>query len=221
MIRILLVEDDVRLASALTDVLRGRMHFEVTHVTTGRDAVAAEAVDVVLLDLGLPDMAGLEVLHQLRSRYDLAGAGIIVLTAHGQTQERIAGLRAGADDYVVKPVSVAELTARIEAVARRSVQAQGSSLSVGPIEIELRSRQVTLQGEPVELTTKEYDLLVALAQQPGRTIPRHQLIMRVWHNSWPSNERSLEVHISALRAKLGDSELIATVRGVGYRLGQR
>lgn len=220
MIRVLLVEDDIRLASALSEVLTSRMQFEVTHVTTGGDAMRAEPVDIVLLDLGLPDMNGLSVLSHLRDRYDMAGAGIIVLTARGQTADRISGLRAGADDYIVKPVSIAELTARIEAVARRSVQQQDSSLAVGEIVINLHSRQVTFRGQSVDLTAKEYDLLVVLARQAGWTVPRHQLIMRVWRNSWPSNERSLEVHISALRAKLGDSHLIVTVRGVGYRLAE-
>jgi len=218
MIRVLLIEDDLRLASALREVLTGRMQFEVKHVTTGRDAVSAEPADVVLLDLGLPDMAGLDVLKQLRGRYEFAGAGIIVLTARGQTQDRIAGLRTGADDYVVKPVSVAELTARIEAVARRASQPPNSAINVGAIGIDLASRQVTLDNELIDLTAKEFDLLVALAQQPGRTVARNHLMMQVWRSSWPSNDRALEVHVSSLRAKLRDRGLITTVRGIGYRL---
>lgn len=220
MIRVLLVEDDLRLAAALVEVLTHRMRFQVEHVTTGAAALAADVAELVLLDLGLPDMRGLEVLRQLRDRFDMAGAGIIILTAKGQTDERVAGLRAGADDYVVKPVSVAELTARMEAVARRSAPVNTSVISAGEIEIDLSSRQATLGGAPVDLTAKEYELLVVLVSQVGRNVSRSSLTTQVWGNTWPGHSRALEVHISGLRAKLGASGRIVTVRGVGYRLAE-
>lgn len=219
MIRVLIVEDDLRLASALTDVLTMN-GFEVSHVSTGAEAIRSRPANIVLLDLGLPDMDGLEVLSSLRARFDMASAGIIVLSARGQTRDRISGLRTGADDYIVKPVSVAELTARIEAVARRTAGEAQSILHVGQVRVDLSARQVTLGTEPVTLTGKEFDLLVALAHEPGRAQSRQHLIMRVWGTAWPSTERSLEVHISALRSKLGPA-VIETVRGVGYRLSEQ
>ncbi|GAA2098587.1 MULTISPECIES: response regulator transcription factor [Brevibacterium] len=220
MVRVLIVEDDVRLASALTQVLSAG-GFEVEHVATGAVALTAATADIVLLDLGLPDMDGAEVLARLRARFDMAGAGILILSARGQTAQRVSGLRAGADDYIVKPVSIAELTARIEAVARRSVHRQEAEISAGDIVVDLRNGQAALNGTPVELTAKEFSLLAALVRGTGRTVPRDELILEVWGTVWPSTARSLEVHLSALRAKLGGSERIETVRGVGYRLRER
>lgn len=220
MLRVLLVEDDVRLASALTEVLSGRMHHEVVHVTTGAAALRTEPADLVILDLGLPDIGGLEVLRRMRARPEMSGAGIIILTARGQLEDRVAGLRAGADDYITKPVSVVELTARMEAVARRALPGQSSVTAAAGLEIDTRSRQASVDGQPVDLTGKEYELLAVLVAWAGRTVPRNHLILQVWGSSWPSSERSLEVHISALRAKLGDAGRIVTVRGVGYRLAE-
>lgn len=220
MFRVLLVEDDLRLAAALTEVLRGRLHHEVAHVSTGTEALQADPADLVILDLGLPDMGGLDVLRKMRARHDMSGAGIIILTARGQIEDRVAGLRAGADDYITKPVSVVELTARMEAVARRSQPGQTSVTVAAGIEIDSRSRQASVHGTPVDLTAKEYEVLAVLVAWAGRTVPRHDLLLQVWGNTWPSNERSLEVHISALRAKLGDAGRIVTVRGVGYRLAE-
>lgn len=216
MIRVLLVEDDLRLATALTDVLTSQ-GFDVAHASTGAQALQARAVDIVLLDLGLPDMDGLSVLTHLRARFDMAQAGIIVLTARGQLKDRISGLRTGADDYLTKPVSVAELTARIEAVARRTSPDEQHLVEVGALCVDLASRRVTLAGTAVALTGKEFDLLSVLAHEPGAAVTRQHLMMRVWGTSWPSTQRSLEVHVSALRSKLGPA-LIETVRGVGYRL---
>lgn len=220
MFRVLLVEDDLRLAAALTEVLSGRLHHTVTHVSTGAEALQTGPVDLVILDLGLPDMTGLEVLRKLRERHDMSAAGIIVLTARGQIEDRVAGLRAGADDYITKPVSVVELTARMEAVARRSLPNQHAITSAAGIEIDSRSRQASADGTPLDLTSKEYELLAVLVAWAGRTVPRQDLLLQVWGNTWPSNERSLEVHISGLRAKLGDAASVVTVRGVGYRLAE-
>lgn len=222
MIRVLLVEDDTRLASALADVLEGH-GFVVTAVSTGAAALAAETADIVLLDLGLPDMDGLEVLTGLRARHDMREAGVIVLTARGQTLDRIQGLRAGADDYLPKPVSIAELTARIEAVARRMTRSRPTTLRTGVIELDLGASEARVSGTALNLTVKEFELLAALMEDHGRTVQRDRLLLRVWRTVFPSNARSLEVHISALRSKLAalaDDDLvrIETVRGVGYRL---
>lgn len=222
MIRVLLVEDDTRLASALTDVLESH-GFAVTSVSTGAAALAADTADLVLLDLGLPDMDGLDVLSGLRSRYDMRDAGIIVLTARGQTVDRIQGLRAGADDYLPKPVSIAELTARIEAVARRMTRSRPTTLRVGVLELDMGANEARVSGTALSLTVKEFELLAALMEDHGRTVHRDRLLLRVWRTVYPSTARSLEVHISALRSKLAaladdDMVLIETVRGVGYRL---
>lgn len=218
MVHILIVEDDVRLAAALGQVLTGQ-GFTVTHVPTAREALAAPGSEIVLLDLGLPDSDGLDVLAGLRARFDMAEAGIIVLSARGQTDQRVLGLRSGADDYIVKPVSVAELTARIEAVARRLSTTGTQVMRRGDIEVDLRNASASVAGRTVNLTAKEQDLLVALLRAEGQTVSREQLMLQLWGTVWSSNQRSLEVHISALRAKLGDPGLIVTVRGVGYRLG--
>lgn len=222
MIRVLLVEDDTRLASALADVLESH-GFAVTSVSTGADALNAETADIVLLDLGLPDMDGLDVLSGLRARYDMRDAGVLVLTARGQTMDRIQGLRAGADDYLAKPVSIAELTARIEAVARRLTRSRPTTLRAGVIELDLGASEARVSGTALSLTVKEFELLAALVEDHGRTVHRDRLLLRVWRTVYPSTARSLEVHISALRSKLAalahdDLVRIETVRGVGYRL---
>jgi DNA-binding response OmpR family regulator len=211
---ILVVEDDVRLADALCVALRRRGH-AVIHALSGADALAAPPCDLVLLDLGLPDTDGLEVCRRLQSRADVA---VIMLTARGSERDRILGLRTGADDYLVKPFSTAELQARIEAVMRRHRPRPAGPLTAGPLLVDPDSRQVTVGGRPVALTPKEYDLLVALLREAGTAVARERLIVSVWRSSWPGAARTLEVHIAALRAKLGPEPPIDTVRGVGYRL---
>lgn len=217
MMRLLLVEDDVRLAAALADALRAQ-GFLVEHVATAREALAAAPVDVVLLDLGLPDGDGVDVIRALRAGFATASTGLIVVTARGGQSDRVAGLRAGADDYVVKPLALQELLARIEAVARRRGPSPASSLRLAELEVDLAARRVTRAGEEVELTQKEFDLLAALALEAGVAVPRDRLLLRVWQTLWPGTQRTLEVHVATLRAKLGDPALIETVRGVGYRL---
>lgn len=217
MIRVLVVEDDLRLADALVGALR-RRHYEVAHVTTARAALLAAAVDVVLLDLGLPDQDGIEVCRGLRTRVETSDVGIIMITARSQEPERVLGLRSGADDYVVKPVGIDELNARIEAVLRRRQQAPTKVLTVGRLEVDLSAHVVRYDATPVDLTPKEFDLLVALAREPGAALSHDHLILQVWHTAWPGTRRTLEVHIATLRAKLGAPEIIETVRGVGYRL---
>jgi DNA-binding response OmpR family regulator len=211
---ILVVEDDVRLADALCVTLRRRGH-TVVHALSGADALAAPPCELVLLDLGLPDTDGLEVCRRLQARADVA---VIMLTARGSERDRILGLRTGADDYLVKPFSTGELQARIEAVMRRHRPRPAGPLTAGPLHVDSDSRQVTVAGRPVALTPKEYDLLVALLREAGTAVARERLIVDVWRSSWPGAARTLEVHIAALRAKLGSEPPIDTVRGVGYRL---
>jgi DNA-binding response OmpR family regulator len=213
--RILLVDDDNRFADALTSALR-RQCFDVSRAATGAAALAAPAADLVLLDMGLPDMDGVEVCRKLRSAGDGA---IIAVTARGEERDRVIGLRSGADDYLVKPFGVAELRARIDAVMRRVRPAIRPVVTAGPIRIDVARHTVTTaDGLPVTLTRKEFELLAALAWQPGLVVSRERLLLEVWDSVWPGAHRTLDVHIATLRAKLGDAKVVQTIRGVGYRL---
>jgi DNA-binding response OmpR family regulator len=214
--RVLLVEDDMRVAGALETALR-RRGYDLLRVSTAAEALAAPPVDLVLLDLGLPDRDGIEVCRELRRRGEVA---IIAVTARGQERDRIAGLRTGADDYVVKPFGMAELQARIDAVMRRTARSapRQESVRVGPVTIDLDARRVTVEDAEICLTRKEYDLLAALARRPGGVVTREQLLADVWQTTWQGNPHTVEVHVASLRSKLGDPGLVQTVRGVGYRL---
>lgn len=216
MLRILLVEDDDRVAAALTTALR-RQGFEVHRVATGAAALEAPEVDVVLLDLGLPDLDGVEVCREIRRRSDVP---IIAVTARSDERDRVVGLRTGADDYVVKPFGAAELIARIEAVLRRSRRTTAAvpPVRLGDVEIDLTGRLVTRGSEPIALTRKEFDLLALLARSPGAVVTRDRILAEVWHTTWQGSSHTLDVHVGSLRAKLGHAECIETVRGVGYRL---
>jgi DNA-binding response OmpR family regulator len=214
--RVLLVEDDVRVAAALVGALR-RRSYTVMCTADADQALSAPAADLVLLDLGLPDRDGMSVCRELRRRHP--DVPIIAVTARGAERDRVAGLRAGADDYVVKPFSMAELQARIDAVLRRAVRRARpvEVLRTGTLQLNPAAHTVTVAGEPVALTCKEFDILVALARQPGVAVPRPELLLAVWHSAIGGGH-SLEVHIAALRSKLGDPGWIRTVRGVGYQL---
>jgi DNA-binding response OmpR family regulator len=216
-VEILVVEDDARLADALCVALH-RRGYGVTHVGTGEKALAAPACDLVLLDLGLPDMDGLTVCKQLQERSDVA---VIVLTARGEERDRVLGLRTGADDYLVKPFSMVELTARIEAVLRRHRPRPAGPVTVGTLRIDTEARQVHIGAEPVALRPKEYELLVVLARQAGAVVPRQRLIMEVWRSTWPGAARTLEVHVGSLRGKISAAGRIEAVHGVGYRFDAR
>lgn len=214
---ILLVEDDLSIADSLREGLV-RYGFDVDHVTTGSAALAADNSDVVLLDLGLPDMDGLDVCRRLRTR---SAVPIIVITARGDEVDTVAGLEVGADDYVAKPFGVREIIARIRAVTRRtSAAAPGDEgpLRVGSVEVDTAARRVFCGGEEVPLAPKEFDLLSTLAQRPGTVLTRESLIDTVWDTHWFGSTRTLDVHIAALRQKLAGSLTITTVRGVGFRL---
>jgi DNA-binding response OmpR family regulator len=215
-VRVLLVDDDSRFAAALETALRQR-GYEVVRAPTAAEALAAGEVDLVLLDLGLPDRDGIEVCRELRRRGDVP---IIAVTARSEERERVLGLRSGADDYVVKPFGMAELQARMEAVLRRSLRG-GAILPVvhvGELAIDIHARRVTVEGREIMLTRKEFDLLAALARRPGGAVTRDQLLSEVWHTTWAGSVRTVEVHVASLRGKLGDAGLVETVRGVGYRL---
>jgi DNA-binding response OmpR family regulator len=213
--RILLVEDDNRFADALMVALR-RQSFDVLRAATAAAALAGPATDLVLLDLGLPDMDGIELCRRLRAGGDVA---IIAITARGEERDRVMGLRAGADDYLVKPFGIAELRARIDAVMRRVRPAARPAVAAGDLRIDLARRLVTSgDGTAIALTRKEFELLAALSRQPGVVVSRERLLIEVWQNPWPGAQRTLDVHMATLRAKLGDPKVIQTVRGVGYRL---
>jgi DNA-binding response OmpR family regulator len=211
---VLVVEDDPGIA---TQLVRGlsRGGYDVAHVTTGRDALSRDDPDVILLDLGLPDVDGVEICRQLRER---SGVAIIVVTARGEEPERVLALDAGADDYLVKPFGLAELLARIRAVLRR-VRPGGEVLRHGPLTVDLRTRKVSVSGREVALTPKEFDILECLAADPGRVVSRQEILESAWDAHWYGPTKVLDVHVAALRRKLDAPGLIETVYGRGFRLG--
>jgi len=215
--RVLLVEDDPTIAVPLIEGLQ-RHGLEVEHVSTGADALAADLPDVVLLDLGLPDIDGLDVCRELRSRSQVP---IIVVSARGEETERVVGLEVGADDYMVKPFGLRELVARIRAVSRRggAPTATGPQI-VGDLSIDRRTRRVAVGGEEIALAPKEFDLLALIAEDPGAVVTRHVILSEVWDPHWYGPTRTLDVHVAALRKKLGSPDWIETIRSIGYRLGQ-
>ncbi|GMU79217.1 MAG: DNA-binding response regulator [Acidimicrobiia bacterium] len=218
--RVLLVEDDTDIAAPLVKGLE-REGFTVTHHETGTGALAAndgpDAPDVVLLDLGLPDLDGFEVCRRMRSGSEVP---IIVVTARGEEVDRVVGLEIGADDYVVKPFGFRELVARIRAVARRAPARSGDSSTsrLGALSVDRRTRRVVLGADELMLTPKEFDLLAALAEDPGAACSRQHLLDVVWDPHWYGPTKTVDVHVANLRRKLGDASWIETVRGVGYRL---
>ncbi|MEU5692606.1 response regulator transcription factor [Actinosynnema sp. NPDC020468] len=217
--RILVVEDDDRVARGLLTALK-HAGYEVHRVGTAAAALSAPAADVVLLDLGLPDADGLEVLRELRHR---EGTAIITVTARGEERERVLGLRAGADDYVVKPFGTAELLARIEAVLRRTRSARAHddtdpTLTLGTLTLTPSTRQARIATEPIALTRKEFDLLALLVRRAGTVVSRDLIVDQVWQAHWEAPSRTLDTHIAALRGKVGHAVRIDTVRGVGYRV---
>ncbi|MFC8673990.1 response regulator transcription factor [Streptomyces griseorubiginosus] len=213
--RVLVVEDDRGIAESLVRGLR-QAGYGVEGVRTGRAALAAPTPDVVLLDLGLPDIDGVEVCRRLRARSD---AAIIAVTARGEEADRVVALDEGADDYLVKPFGLAELLARIRAVLRRRRPAGPEILRHGPLALDLRTRQVLLDGREVALTPKEFGILECLAADPGRAVTRQQILERAWDAHWYGPTKVLDVHVAALRRKLGVPGLIETVYGQGFRLG--
>ncbi len=219
-VHLLLVEDDDAISEPLIKGLR-REGYSTTRVATGAAALSAGPVDLVLLDLGLPDIDGYEVCRRLRATSDVP---IIVITARGEEVDRVIGLELGADDYLVKPFGFRELVARIRAVARRvesrsgGVEAPVEVLVNGRLEVDQRTRRVVMAGDELTLTRKEFDLLALLAADPGALRSRDEILEEVWDPHWYGPTKTLDVHIASLRRKLGDPRLIETVRGVGFRL---
>lgn len=216
--KILVVEDDASISGPLYDGLT-REGFDVEIAATGTEALAAAPADLVLLDLGLPDLEGSVVCQRIR---EATNTPIIVVSARGEEIDRVILLELGADDYVVKPFGLRELVARIRAVARRTnahtdASAQASSIVAGALSIDQRKRNVEFAGRPIELTPKEYDLLLYLASDLGAVRSRDQIIHDVWDEHWWGSTKTLDVHVASLRKKL-HPDVIETIRSVGYRL---
>jgi len=223
MARVLLVEDDDAIRTSLGKSLTAAGHV-VTALAAGADGVASVArdrPDVMLLDLGLPDLDGRDVLAMVRAVSDVP---VIVATARDDDASVVRLLDAGADDYVIKPFSSAQIDARIRAVLRRGAadQQEEAALNLGGLSIDPRSREVTVDGKPVDLTRKEFDLLVALARRPGAVVTKRELLAEVWGLPWGGGDRTVDVHLSWLRRKLGETaaapRFLHSVRGVGVKL---
>ena len=224
--RVLVVDDERALAQMVAAYLV-RAGFAVAEAYTGPDAVErARSVDpdVVVLDLGLPGLDGIEVCRRIRS---FSQCYVLMLTARGDEEDKLAGLAAGADDYITKPFSVRELVARVRAVLRRprTVVAQEEPRQFGDLVVDVDAYEARVAGAPVALTRTEFDLLAALSSRPHQAFSRRQLIDAVWDTAWVGDERLVDVHIGHLRRKLGegpaDDGYIDTVRGVGYRMAAR
>ncbi len=217
--RVLLAEDDDGVAGALTEALYDNGHLP-TWVRRGEEALARHRqADLLLLDLGLPDLDGLEVLRKLRA---VSALPVVVLTARGDERSVVRGLRLGADDYLVKPVRLAELLARIDAVTRRAAASSAPAartVRAGDVEVDLDARRVLVGGAEVRLTTKEFEVLAVLAARAGTAVSRQQLMDEVWGDAFLAVSRSLDVHLTQVRAKLGRPEVLTTIRGFGYRFG--
>jgi DNA-binding response OmpR family regulator len=218
---ILVVEDEQAIADLVRAYLK-RDGFGVVWARSGEQALeelARHPVRLVVLDIGLPGIDGFEVCRRLRAR---TGVPILILSARDGEVDRVAGLEAGADDYVTKPFSPRELTARVKAILRRASGGgetiDGGSLSVGDVELDRAARSVSAAGEPVELTAREFDLLAALLAHPGVVLSRDRLLELVWGGEFAGGTRTVDVHVAQLRAKLGRPELIQTVRGAGYKV---
>ena len=222
-VRILLVEDDRSIAASVVEGLTAE-GFIVDHAGTGAAALLATGFDMVLLDLGLPDMDGRDVCRQLRSR---STAPIIMLTARAEEFDRVLGLELGADDYITKPFSFRELVARIRAVGRRTVDAQPDAVTpgeqavaqrIGQLSIDRRTRRTHIAGDEIFLTAKEFDLLAYLATDIGAVHSRTEILENVWDAHWYGPTKTVDAHVASLRKKLGDHAWIEAVRGVGFRL---
>ncbi len=222
--RILVVDDEDR----IREIIRGYLEsdgFDVAEARDGADALSTAKrwqPDLVVLDVMMPEIDGIEVLRQLRTTSNIP---VILLTARAEEVDTLVGLSVGADDYVTKPFSPRELVARIKTVLRRADRSAAfdapDRLTFDGLVIDLGARELSRDGEPVVISTLEFDLLVALARAPGRVLTRRQLLEKVWGFDFFGDERVVDVHIRSIRQKLGDNaddpQLIGTVRGVGYK----
>jgi len=218
--RVLLIEDDPAVAAGIADALVGAAH-EVRHEETGSaglDAARTGSPDLVVLDLGLPDLDGTDVCRAIRA---FSSVPIIVVSARSEEIDRVLALEMGADDFLVKPFGIRELIARIRAVTRRTsgddAPVPETERRLGPLVIDLRGQRITLAGVPVHLTTTEYQLLLYLSEEPGAVRPRADILRNVWKTEWFGATKTLDAHVAALRKKLGSPQWIESVRGVGFR----
>ncbi|MFE9788235.1 response regulator transcription factor [Nocardia salmonicida] len=217
--RLAVVEDDDGVGDALVEALTAR-GYRAERFRRGADVLIAHRdFDAVLLDLGLPDADGLQILRQLR---EISTIPVLILTARSDERSIVRGLRGGADDYVVKPPRIAELMARLETVLRRAAAAAEQARTevvTGDVRVDLRARSVEVAGSPISLTQKEFELVEVLVERPGAAVSRQQLMDRIWGDAFVAVSRSLDVHMTGLRAKLNRPGLITTIRGYGYRWG--
>jgi len=218
---VLIVEDEPHIGSLVCTYLE-RAGYDALWVRTGERALgelARRRVELVVLDVGLPGIDGFEVCRRIRGEVP-----VIMLTARDEEPDRVAGLEVGADDYVTKPFSPRELTARVKAVLRRSARPTGvaeppaAALTLGSLRIDPTAREVHLDGREIELTLREFDLLEYLVRHRGQVVTREQLLENVWDYRSLGETRTIEVHVAQLRKKLGRRELIRTVRGLGYKV---
>ncbi|HWJ32917.1 MAG TPA: response regulator transcription factor [Gaiellaceae bacterium] len=217
---ILLVEDEPSVGELVRGYL-GRNGYRVVWVRSGEDALVEmdrHPFRMVILDIGLPGIDGFDVCRQIRGRSQVP---ILMLTARDEEPDRVVGLEVGADDYLTKPFSPRELVARMKAIFRRTEpQEHRDSFSLGDVELDRESRDVTVGGEPVELTAKEFDLLAFFMANAGVVVSRDTLLDRVWGQEYPGGTRTVDVHVAQLRRKLGRPDLIRTLRGAGYKAMQ-
>jgi DNA-binding response OmpR family regulator len=224
---VLMIEDEEAIVAPLTESLarEGFAPVAVGTIAEGLQIALTQSPDLVLLDVMLPDGSGFEALRELRS---MGSTPVIMLTARGDEADRVLGLELGADDYVIKPFSARELVARIRAVLRRVSTAADppgrDAIRIGSVELDPAARTATFESEPLELTRKEFDLLALLMGHAGSVVTRERLIDEVWDVNWFGSTKTLDVHVSGLRKKLGDDptepRYLHTVRGVGFRFAQ-
>jgi DNA-binding response OmpR family regulator len=226
---ILLLEDDTEIRLGLEQHLR-REGFSLTSVGTGREALQAlgapgSRLDAALLDLSLPDMDGLDVLRAIRTQGPHRGLPVLLVTARSEEIDRVLGLELGADDYISKPFSTRELAARLRAILRRSTPTEAVEraprLSFGPISVDLDMHTARVDGQVIDLTRREFELLAYFLANPRRVLTREKILQQVWGLEYLGESRTIDAHVRRVRAKLGPvpAELIETVVGVGYRLG--
>ena len=219
---LLVIEDDERLGRVLARLLEDDRHVVdlAADGETGLDLAAAEGIDAVILDIGLPDMSGIEVARRLRRRG--TQTAILMLTARDTVSDRVTGLDAGADDYLVKPFAYEELSARLRALARRSEPGPRRAeprIEVGPIALDEAARRVTVNERTVDLSPREFSLLECFLRHPGQTLTRDQLLDQAWPYSVAVTPNAVDAYVHYLRTKLGEAgSRVETIRGVGYRL---
>lgn len=219
---LLIIEDDARLGRVLRRLLEEDRHVVDLAVDgeSGLDLAEADGIDAVILDIGLPDISGIEVAQRLRRRG--VETAILMLTARDTVNDRVTGLDAGADDYLVKPFAYAELSARLRALSRRAESGPRRPeprIEVGPIALDEAARRVTISGKPVDLSPREFSLLECFLRHPGQTLTRDQLLDQAWPYSAAVTPNAVDAYVHYLRTKLGDAgDRVETIRGVGYRL---